>query len=425
MTRGMEILKGVVGKIKPKFLPVTNGVMRIILLFAKFVFIVILAKHAHPETVVQYGILVATVSVATTFLGLDFYTFSTREIMKNPDNIGEILTNQVAVTVCVYMSLIPFIFVTTIFVVPIFTICAIISTEHISQELIRVLIARRKPLLATLTLAPKAGLWIVALLIYSNVSENIVTLDMILIFWFLGNTISLGLGVMVLRRDFSLVRYHHLNVVWIKKGIKAALILLGSGVLTRCLFLIDRILMQNYAGIDVASAYILFSSIFASINVVVEAVVFNFALPDLVEKYNKVNLGAFLKYSARIAFNAWAIAGSGVLSIVFFSDFFLLFIGKEVYSSQKLVLYSCAILSLVYVSYTSLHYILYSMGQDLALLLTAIATVTIFSGISLTLSESFGPLSVVLYLITSLIIGVVIRLLIIYNIVRRNSDRIQ
>lgn len=404
-------LKRLVG---PHFLPVLNGALRMVLLLAKFFFVIFLAKYSSAEVVVEYGIVVAAVSVAVTLVGLDFYTYANRELMRHKLNNAKILTNQIFLLLIVYLLLLVLAAPMAGFLVSYTIFVGIIVFEHTSQELIRVLIARRSPILATITLMPKAALWIVALVGWKYGSGSMITLPEIGAFWIAGALASFGIGLWFLRHQLRFVNYRLIDRAWITQGLKSALIMLVAGAIARSFFLLDRLIMNHAASVDLVSAYVLFASLIASVYVIVEAAVFQFALPDLVENYSKGRRRDYLNCSSLMALKAISLAVIGLFGIIIFADILLVFIGKQTYLDQHSVLYICAFIGLAYVAFLSTHFVLYSMGRDLVLLTTAAITLAAFISASLAVPEEAGSLSVPIYLAASLVFGVLMRLIAIW-----------
>ena len=74
----------------------------------RFLFIFFLAKYLDPASVGYYGIFTATLGYAIYFVGLDFYTYVSREIVKAPaDQRGKLLKGHAALSGLLYLALLP------------------------------------------------------------------------------------------------------------------------------------------------------------------------------------------------------------------------------------------------------------------------------------------------------------------------------
>ncbi|EJA4239004.1 hypothetical protein MU942_004092, partial [Escherichia coli] len=123
--------------------------LRIAALGGKFLLMMAIARFLTVKDVGDYGLYVSIIVVSLYFVGLDFYIFSTREILdpKVIKNIGEILFNQFVFFAFSYLLLAA--------IWPgLLTLSAITGvggllfvltiTEHLSQECYRVLIIKER-----------------------------------------------------------------------------------------------------------------------------------------------------------------------------------------------------------------------------------------------------------------------------------------
>ncbi|MGN6620788.1 MAG: hypothetical protein ACTHKR_06965, partial [Sphingomonas sp.] len=63
----------------------SNVVLRFGTLGVRFIFVFFLAKYLDASSVGYYGLFTATITYALYFVGLDYYVFTSREIVKMPD----------------------------------------------------------------------------------------------------------------------------------------------------------------------------------------------------------------------------------------------------------------------------------------------------------------------------------------------------
>ena len=79
---------------------VLNIGLRIATLASRFLFIFFLAKYLDSASFGYYGLFAAAVSYCLYFVGMDFYTYVTREILKTPnDQRGRLLKARASVSV--------------------------------------------------------------------------------------------------------------------------------------------------------------------------------------------------------------------------------------------------------------------------------------------------------------------------------------
>src|SRR5690606_1309225 len=131
---------------------------------SKFVLIFFLARFLEPEDVGLYGLLVLTVAYALYPRGLDFYTYSTREILRDDrSHWGVLVRNHCALALLLYSIVLPWLLLVFALdylpwpLAPWFYVLLIL--EHLNQELSRLLVAVSKQMMASLVLFLRQGVW--------------------------------------------------------------------------------------------------------------------------------------------------------------------------------------------------------------------------------------------------------------------------
>ena len=93
-----------------------NLALRGITLGSKFLLSIYLVKFLSLEANGEYGIFVATISMLTYVLGLDFYSFNNREILQeNSLESGKKIKNQFFLFTLVYLLVLPLLYVFGLF----------------------------------------------------------------------------------------------------------------------------------------------------------------------------------------------------------------------------------------------------------------------------------------------------------------------
>ncbi len=181
---------------KQSFIRFINIVLRGTTLSSKFLLMFFLAKFVEPKELGLYGLLTATISYALFLLGLDFYTFTTREIIKRERHEwGGLLKDQGALSLLLYVTVLPlllFIFLTGLlpwYVAGWFFILLVL--EHLTQELGRVLIAISEQLFASVVLFLRSGIWAVLVTSIMFFRADTRNLDFVLGAWTLGSFVAL------------------------------------------------------------------------------------------------------------------------------------------------------------------------------------------------------------------------------------------
>lgn len=280
------------------FLRSLNIGLRSVTLGAKFLLIFFLAKFLEPDELGLYGLLVAAVGYALYLLGLDFYTYTTRELLKyEKSQWGGVLKNQAALTIvlyCVFLPLFMLIFIrgslpwwmTGWFF-------ALLILEHLNQETMRLLIAASEPFWANIVLFLRQGSWaliIVAVMFFDDSMRN---LKFVFAAWTSGCALALFLAMW----RFVLMRTagwrQKVDWRWIARGIKIALPLLVATLAVRGLFTFDRYWLESLVGLEVLGAYVLFIGLASAMGAFLDAGVYAFIYPGLIKAYQQADTAAF------------------------------------------------------------------------------------------------------------------------------------
>ena len=177
-----------------------NLILRGLTIVAKFLLSILIVKNLGIYEMGVFGIFQTTATILIYVLGFDFYTFNTREILKeNAKRLNYYITNQIAFHGLVYLIVLPmagflFLFGVVDLEYAIF-FYGILIAEHISQELYRVLIVLKKSVIASIVLFVRSGFWIVVLYLFWSINDINKSLDTILFLWLVGALLSVVMGI--------------------------------------------------------------------------------------------------------------------------------------------------------------------------------------------------------------------------------------
>src|SRR5690606_1905283 len=157
-------------------------------------------KKLSVEDYGVFGLFQSTIIILTFVLGFDFYTYSSREILKkNAQQFNFYFINQLAFHLLAYILIIPF----SYFIFKLgfieFKFVLILISEHLSQEFYRLLIVLNKTIVATTILFLRSGIWIIALYFFWNQKAVEASLNSLFLFWSVGAVLSVLLGFKYLK----------------------------------------------------------------------------------------------------------------------------------------------------------------------------------------------------------------------------------
>lgn len=258
-------------------------------LSTRFLFIFFLAKYLDPALVGYYGLFTVTIGYSLYFVGLDFYTYVTREILKTPNSKrGLILKSQAALSAGLYILFLPIAYSLLlqysgwpkylfIWFFP------ILLLEHFNQEMSRLLIALSQQITASMILFIRQGSWtlgIVALMTWEPASRQLQT---VMLLWALAGIAAASVAIYKLRELRMGGWRSSLDWKWIKKGIAVSTAFLLATLALRGVQTFDRYWLESLGGIEIVGAYVLFFGVAGSLLAFLDAGVFAFTYPTLIK----------------------------------------------------------------------------------------------------------------------------------------------
>ena len=352
-----------------------NVAMRAAVLGGRFVLLVLLARYLRADEVGLYGLVTASVAYALYVVGLDFYAYSNREVVKlSRSNWGGPLKNQMVLIAVLYVVTAPlFLSIFWAGALPwgLAGWCfALLVTEHLAQELGRLLIVASDQMMASVLLFVRMACWIPAVLVLMQSRLEMRTLSVVLAGWLGGGVIAAMLGVVRLWmlgvRGWSAP----VDWAWIGRGMRIAVPLLSSTLVLRALFTVDRYWMQSLAGIQAVGAYILFMGIANALAAFLDGGVFVFIYPDLIKSFHEGDALRFRVGMARLIRHTGMICAVFVLVAWLAIDPMLHWLHKDLFTQYRAVFPWLLAAMTIYSLGMIPHYGLYAQHRDRVLVLS-------------------------------------------------------
>lgn len=275
-----------------------NVALRGLTLAIKFFLIICLAVYLPPEEVGIYGLIAVTVSYAIYFVGFEFYTYSTRDLIGKPkSDWPRLISSQVAFFGMMYLLVLPALSLLFLFGnLPLELLSGflvLIILEHLSSELMRLLVAAERQTLATIIIFIKQGVWAIFLVLTMWMFPATRNIETLLLFWIFGAALSIAAGVApLLKLDWKRSNLS-LDWKWVKRGIWIALPLLISSISARAIFTLDRYAFEALNGLALLGAYSVYMSIAAAMLAFMESGVFVFFYPRMMRAYKRGDFSEF------------------------------------------------------------------------------------------------------------------------------------
>ncbi|MFG6569716.1 lipopolysaccharide biosynthesis protein [Sulfitobacter sp. 1A13679] len=381
------------------FQRIGNVGLRSLTLGTRFLFIFFLAKYLSPSDVGYYGLFTATVGYAMYFVGLDFYAFATREIIKTPkEDRGQLLRGQAALSGLLYLGLLPvalvFLYNTGWPAHLVWWFIPILMLEHFNQEVFRLLVALSEQVIASLILFARQGSWAIGIVILMAVEPASRNLDAVMGFWLLGGAGAAGLGFWKLKKLSMGGWGRAVDWAWVKRGIQVSVWLLIASLALRGIQTVDRYWLEALGGIDQVAAYVLFLGVASTLMVFLDAGVFSFAYPTLIAQYHANEQSAARKTLRAMLVQTVALSAAFAVASLLLLPYLLKWIGKLAYL-DAVHLYPWLLLAMVINALGMIpHYALYASRRDNIIIYSHLLAMVAFVAATWALSDAVGAMAV-------------------------------
>lgn len=397
--------------------PYINIVVKGMTLLGKFFLLFYMVKELSPEEVGIYGITIVSISYAMYAVGLDFYTYSTRDLIQRPKNEWFFyIKKQIKLILVNYFFMLPIIFFLVYdFVSPLlsFLVIVIIIFEHINQEAMRLLIADNRAFLASNILFVRSGFWCyitVVLMEYGWIDKNIIS---VLVLWLIFSIIALVLSIHYLKYIFTIKEsVKKVKPRWLFSGLKVCIPILISTLMMRTITTIDRFWMEKLDGLELVGVYSFYFGIAGSLIAFLDSGVFSFYYPKLIAAKND-----FLEFKSLIRLMLYkTVVLTFLISFVLclMVPYILKWIDKEIYISNTLMFYLVLVANIFYCISMIPHYILYAKNYDKAIVFSHVVSLFVFILFTIVLVEMAVSLAIVYSILISYLFLLLVKYILVY-----------
>lgn len=361
-----------------------NVGMRGLTLGIRFIFIFFLARYLDPVAVGYYGLFTAAIGYCLYIVGIDFYVYVTREILKAPaDQRGRLLKAQGVLSGLLYLALFP---IALAFLRNsgwpaglIWWFFPILLLEYVNQELSRLLIVLSRQLAASIILLVRQGSWAVAVVVVMAFEPSSRELGFVMALWTCAGLAAAAIGVLVLLGTGIKGWRLPIDWPWVRKGIAVSAVFLIATLALRGVQTIDRYWLEALGGIEVVAAYVLFMGVASTLLALLDASVFAYTYPALIADSQRQEYGAARKKMRSMAIQTvLGCAAFGVVSWVLL-PWLLEWTANPVYRNA-LPLYPWILMAMVLNALGLVpHYGLYAHGRDRPIIHSHIAALPAFA----------------------------------------------
>ncbi len=278
-------------------------ILRGISVIAKFFFTVLYFKSSESGFG-EYNLVAVSILLLVYLLGLDFYSFANREILKPGANRQKIIFNQFSFYLLLYILLLPVVYV-------IYHLLGfdkeylvlfyfVLISEHLNFEFYRLLFVFKKPLAANINLFLRNGLWVLGAVIILWFQQEI-TINQVLTYWLAGNIAALVFSIFViLKKRKKIVKSSlQIDISWIKKGIYISIPYILGTISYKTIEFADRYMIDRFIDKKAVGVYSFFANMANVINIVLFTLVVSVLYPYIVEGITHQNSELIISNSKR------------------------------------------------------------------------------------------------------------------------------
>lgn len=338
-------------------------------LAARFFLVFFLAKFFNLNLYGIYGVIVAFIGYGIYLIGFDFYAYSTREMISStPDKWGGMIYSHLFfgfLIIILFSPLLFFLYKKNI--IPekyFFYFFFILFLEWLNQELMRILIATKDPLSASIAYFIRSALWIFFIVIVFLLFENSRKLEFLFFSWIFFDAFAIAYVINQLIKNG--VSFHNVffDWRWVLKGVKVSLLFFIGTLCLRGVSTFDRYYISEFLSYEKTAIYVLFSGLSGALQIILDAGVFTFLYPRLISSFND---GDFKKFNAilkKIIFSVILISFSFSLALYSSIDVFLNLINKNIYRDNIEILWYCLLCNIIWAFSMIFHYPIYAFNKD-------------------------------------------------------------
>ncbi len=283
------------------FLKFMNVLLRIGGIGSKFLILTLMSKYFDVDVFGNYGLITSLITLLIFALGLDFYNFSIRDILKTKEEqeiVNKVISSLLLyVIIYIIFSIIAyFIFNNVSYLKPfVFLVIGLGVTEHISQEIYRMLIGFKKVLFANILLFVRTMGWSI-IIVFNYFNDVVITIDSIFSLWLIANILTIIIVfIYVLFKNYNRILKGEVVLSWLKKGLRVSAVFLTATISLKMMEYANRFIVDFFMGEQMAGIFLFYSNVSMLITVYVNTIVISFELPALIASTNSPAIFNLLK----------------------------------------------------------------------------------------------------------------------------------
>ncbi|MBL8370331.1 MAG: oligosaccharide flippase family protein [Burkholderiaceae bacterium] len=380
------------------FLQLIAGTLRALTLFTRFALIFLLARILPPAEFGLFGLYFAGLQLATSFVGVDLYTYTTKQLTSKGANRSDLIAKHFGAIIILLLLLSP-VFASAFLVSngAITGYIAVIFLMHLILEAIsaeggRILVPLGRPLAADIILFVRSSLWVIPLIVAYFVSPLQIDLIYVLLLWVSGSILASICTVRFIGGYFDQEKYTTIDFKWIHTAFFGSIIFLAGTLLFRSILGLDRFVVSWLLGLEVVGVYGLYASVCLGVLGLIESSVSAWHFPALIREI-QLNDKAEIRKRFLAFFRQNSIASVSIISFVVIvfpplADYLL----SEIYVKNIGAFYFIAAGVFFYCLSMPFHYVIFGYRRDVAFVLIYGAAMIVGALFAVAFIPTLGPI---------------------------------
>lgn len=352
-------------------------------LVVRFALVFFLARFLTPDEVGLYGLVVATVGFTIYLLGLDLYTYTSREILRTPQPQwrSQVISHFALLAIVGAVGLPLSVLVFAVGLLPwsvLLWFLLLVPTEHIGYEIDRMLIAMSDQLSASVLVFVRQGILptiIIPLFIFVPGSRS---LDTVFFIWVAFNLIAVLAGLALLIRKTRNATRVRVDWGWARAGVRIALPFLVGTLALKGLFTFDRQAVLIFGSLADVGAYTFAMSVAAGLTSVLAVAVHQFSYPQLVQSAHQHDEVSFKRQLRSLWVQSVLLVVLAIGATFVLGPVLVQWVGGSVYAENAWLLPASMFAIGLYNLSMVPHYELYAIQADRVIAWVTVGSVCIF-----------------------------------------------
>jgi len=300
---------------------VKNVFLRMFSMGIRLLLVVFLAKLLTPGELGSFGIMSAALAFNILLIGADYYVYSNREILSVSSKLerGRVIQGQITAYALLYFCVIPIQILLFVFFEwkDMGWFLLLLITEHIGQELVRLLVVFNRQLTSSIVLFIRSALWVIIVLPILYFIQDARDINTVYAAWAIGGLLAILYGVIEIKRHIKITREFRIDSLELKKGLKLGGFFLIATLSIKAIFYLDKIIIDSNLGLEELGGYVFYMTIVIGAFSIIDPMIFSFIYPNMTKNYQD---GSLIKYRKNFRDMAWGVIvlALGVSIVVFY-----------------------------------------------------------------------------------------------------------